>query len=145
MEKRRDKLAEIARTFDLEIMYAFGSHAENALKWLEDERPSLSILSPSDLDIGVKPASGKALSVKKKVQLSMALEDLFSVNRVDLVSLPEADPFLAANIIRGERIFSKDTYLSDEYDLYILRRAGDLIPLERERIDLIMGKKHEPE
>ena len=75
----------------------------------------------------------------------MALEDLFSVNRVDLVSLPEADPFLAANIIRGERIFSKDTYLADEYDLYILRRAGDLIPLERERIDLIMGKKHEPE
>ena len=57
------------------------------------------------------------------------------------MSLSEADPFLAANIIRGERIFSKDTYLADEYDLYILRRAGDLIPLERERINLIMGKE----
>jgi len=62
-----------------------------------------------------------------------------------LVNLPEADPFLAANIIRGERLFSKDTYLADEYDLYILRRAGDLIPLERERIALIMGEENEPE
>jgi predicted nucleotidyltransferase len=141
MEKRRDKLAEIARTFDLEIMYAFGSHAEDALKWLKDERSSLSILSPSDLDIAVKPSSKRKLSAKEKVQISMALEDLFSTNRVDLVSLPEADPFLAANIIRGERLFSKDTYLADEYDLYILRRAGDLIPLERERIGLIMGEE----
>ena len=61
MEKRRDKLAEIARTFDLEIMYAFGSHAENALNWLEDEQPSLLILSPSDLDIGVKPSSKRSV------------------------------------------------------------------------------------
>ena len=26
MKKRKDKLAEIARVFDLEIIYAFGSH-----------------------------------------------------------------------------------------------------------------------
>ena len=140
MKKRRDKLGEIARAFDLEIIYAFGSHAEDALKWLKDEKFALSVSSPSDLDIGVKPASKRKLSVREKVQLSMALEDLFSVNRVDLVILSEADPFLAANIIRGERIYSKDTYLADEYDLYILRRAGDLIPLERERIALIMGE-----
>ena len=48
METRKEKLEAIARTFDLEIMYAFGSHAENALKWLEDEQLPLSILSPSD-------------------------------------------------------------------------------------------------
>jgi hypothetical protein len=70
----------------------------------------------------------------------MALEDLFSINRVDLVVIPEVDPFLAANIIRGERIYCIDEYEADEYDLYILRRAGDLIPLERERIALIMGE-----
>ena len=141
MENRMNKLAEIAQVFDLEIIYAFGSHGEDALKWLKDEQSSLSILSPSDLDIGVKPTSKRKLSVKEKARLSIALEDLLSVNRVDLVILFEADPFLAANIIRGERIYSKDTYLADEYDLYILRRAGDLIPLERERIALIMGEE----
>jgi hypothetical protein len=142
---RVDNLAEIARAFDLEIIYAFGSHAEDALKWLKDEESSLSILSPSDLDIGIKPAVKKKLSVKEKIHLTMALEDLFFVSRVDLVSIPEADPFLAANIIRGERLFSKNTDLADEYDLYLLRRAGDLIPLERERIALIMGEENESE
>ena len=142
MKTRKDKLAAIARAFDLEIMYAFGSHAEDALKWLEDEQiSSLDFVSVRSGYWRESLRQKETLSVKEKVQLSMALEDLFSVNRVDLVSLPEADPFLAANIIRGERIFSKDTYLADEYDLYVLRRAGDLIPLERERIGLIMGKE----
>ncbi len=35
MQTRKDKLAAIARDFDLEIIYAFGSHAEDTLKWLE--------------------------------------------------------------------------------------------------------------
>jgi len=145
MKKRADKLSEIARAFNLEVIYAFGSYAEDALKWLKDEQSSLPILSPSDLDIGIKPAVKKKLSVKEKVHLTMALEDLFLVSRVDLVSISEADPFLAANIIRGERLFSKNTYHADEYDLYVLRRAGDLIPLERERIALIMGEENESE
>ena len=65
MKKRRDKLAEIERTFDLEIIYAFGSHAEDALKWLKDEQSSLPILSPSDLDIGIKPAMKKIIRKRK--------------------------------------------------------------------------------
>ena len=145
MKKRKDKLAEIARAFDLEITYAFGSHAGDAVEWLKNEQSSFPILSSSDLDIGIKPAMKKKLSVKEKSHLAMALEDLFSVSRVDLVNIPEIDPFLAANIIRGERLFARNTYLADEYDLYILRRAGDLIPLERERIALIMGEENESE
>jgi len=141
LQTRQNKLAKIAKAFDLDIVYAFGSHADDVLKWLKDDSYEFSVLSPSDLDIGMKPGPKRKLSVKEKARLAIALEDLFLVNRVDLVSLPEADPFLAANIIRGERIFSKDSYLADEYDLYILRRAGDLIPLERERIALIMGEE----
>jgi hypothetical protein len=70
-----------------------------------------------------------------------ALEDLFGVARVDLVILREADPFLAANIVRGERLYALDPYAADEYDLYVLRRAGDLAPLERERMALILGEE----
>ena len=76
--------------------------------------------------------------MRQKVELAVALEDLFGVNRVDLIVLPEADPFLAANVIRGERLFADDAYLADEYDLYVLRRAGDLAFLERERQELIL-------
>ncbi len=78
--------------------------------------------------------------MRKKASLAVALEDLFGVSRVDLVVLPEADPFLAANIIRGDRLYAQNEHAADEYDLYVLRRAGDLAPLERERLDLLEGK-----
>ena len=47
---------------------------------------------------------------------------------------------MAANIVRGERLYARDEHETDEYDLYVLRRAGDLIPLERERLALILGE-----
>ena len=68
----------------------------------------------------------------------MELEDLLDVDRVDLVIISEVDPFVAANIVRGERIYCEDEYMADEYDLYILRRAGDFIHLERERMALVL-------
>lgn len=68
------------------------------------------------------------------------MEDIFNVTRGDLILLPEVDPFLAVQAIRGDRICCRDTHRADEYELYILRRAGDLIPLEKERIELIMGR-----
>jgi len=43
-------------------------------------------------------------------------------------------------VIRGERLFAHDESVADEYDLYVLRRAGDLIPLERERMTLVLGE-----
>ena len=140
MKERKERLNQIAEKFKLDIIYAFGSRAKEVAEWVEKEGFEFSISPSSDVDVGVRPSPEKKLSVKEKVHLSMALEDLFSINRVDLVVIPEGDPFLAANIIRGERIYCIDEYEADEYDLYILRRAGDLAPLEQERIALIMGE-----
>jgi len=67
-----------------------------------------------------------------------ALEDFFNCSRIDLVVLEDADRFVAAEVIKGERLYAQDDYEADEYDLFVLRRAGDLIPLERERLDLIL-------
>ena len=138
---RFEKVCQVAESFELAIIYSFGSHAKAIIEWLEYKRLDLKIPAFSDVDIGVKPRAGKVLSVKEKAKLSMVFENMFSVNRVDLVVIPEADPFLGANIIRGERIYCLDAYESDEYELYILRRAGDLAPLERERISLVMEQK----
>jgi predicted nucleotidyltransferase len=135
---RNTKLSTIAGGFNLHIIYAFGSRAKEVHEWIKGSMQDLDIPFSSDVDIGVKPAPSKTLSVKEKVAVSMELEELFSVRNVDLLVIPEVDPFLAANIIRGERLYCKDVHEADEYDLYILRRAGDLIPLERERISLIM-------
>jgi predicted nucleotidyltransferase len=136
----RQALAHICQAFRVAIMYVFGSRAGEALAWLEEEQQTFK-LGATDVDVGVKPIPGVAPSVEEKVRLAIALEDLFDVGRVDLVCLPEADPFLAANIIRGARLYARDEYEADEYDLYVLRRAGDLIPLERERMALVLGEE----
>ena len=143
MSDRPSKLKEWAHRYQLELLYVFGSRAKEVLLWSKGEIESLAS-GPADIDIGVKPKAGCNLTVDDKVHLALALEKLFGVNRVDLVSFTEADPFLAANIIRGERLVAVDEYLADEYVLYILRRAGDLIPFERERMALILGEETTP-
>ena len=133
------ELIRICRDYGILGLYLFGSRGKEIAARVRGEHVSGNE-SDSDLDVGVHPDPETHLSAIDKVQLAQALEDLFEVPRVDLVVLPEADPFLAANVIRGERVYAKDDYQADEYDLYILRRAGDLAPLERERIELILGE-----
>ena len=141
MTRPKEQLAALCHHYQIHILYAFGSRARQMLKLIHGELERLPA-GDSDGDIGVKPAV--PLTVKQKVMLTQALEDLFGLTRIDLVVLPEADPFLAANIIRGERLFADDEYLAAEYDLYILRRAGDLAPLERERQALILQEGGSP-
>jgi hypothetical protein len=52
------------------------------------------------------------------VRLANELEDLFEVSRVDLVMLPEADSFMALDIIRGEVLYCTDADEQAEYELY---------------------------
>jgi predicted nucleotidyltransferase len=139
MTERIEALAQLCRQFKIEILYAFGSRAQEIKEWLT-ETYSRPPTGPSDVDMGVKVVPETTLSVHEKVRLALALEDLLEVTRVDLVCLSDADPFVAANIVRGARLYARDSYQADEYELYILRRAGDLAPLERERIALILGE-----
>jgi hypothetical protein len=124
----------------LAAVYAFGSRAEEIAGQVRGEDVAATS-SDADVDLGVLLTRGCELGVKARVDLMQALEDLFGVTRADLVILREADPFLAANVVRGERLYAQDAYEADEYDLYVLRRAGDLAPLERERMALILGEE----
>jgi uncharacterized protein len=138
VNERRAALEQLCRAMGVSILYVFGSRAHEIANWLDQSQQQLSP-SASDVDIGARAAPGVFWQVMDKVRLAIALEDLFDCPRVDLVVLNEADPFVAAEIIRGERLFARDAHEADEYDLYVLRRAGDLVPLERERMDLILG------
>jgi hypothetical protein len=138
MTGRNEHLNDICRKFNIDILYAFGSLEKSVRDWIAED---LADLDPgySDIDIGVLSAIGAGRSVTEKIFLTQALEDFFNVARVELIDLNEADPFLAAEVIRGERLFARNHHAADEYDLFVLRRAGDLAPLERERMDLVLG------
>lgn len=140
MESRKESIENLCKDFGIDILYVFGSRSKEVADFLLKDESTLST-GLSDVDTGVRLIQGRELTVQEKVLLAIRLEDLLGVNRVDLVIIPEADPFLAADIIRGERLFFRDEYETDEYELYILRRAGDLIPLERERERLIFKEE----
>lgn len=135
MNARLNKVEQLCRKYRLKALYVFGSRAAQMLRALADDAYQFPP-SPSDLDVGVLTRS--PFSIEDKVNLILALETIFAAPHVDLFLLQEADAFLAANMIRGERIFAEDSYLADEYELYVLRRAGDLAELERERMAMIL-------
>ena len=140
MLTRRARLAALCSEHGIGILYSFGSRAREALDLLDDDSADMSG-GLSDLDIGVLPSPSRRLPVREKVELAIAIEDIFDVGRVDLVVLPEVDPFLSAAIVRGEELFVADQYQADEFMLYVLRRAGDLAPFERERLALALGQE----
>jgi len=132
------RLESFCRQQHVEIIYVFGSRA-GEIRRAMDGCGGMEAGQSSDVDIGVKLSRDRAISVREKAELAVALEDLMGVDRVDLVLLSQADPFLSVNIIRGERLFCADEYEADEYELYVLRRAGDLARFERLRIEQIMN------
>lgn len=133
----RESLAAVCRQFEVDALYVFGSRANEVYAAVRDSGPLRP--SSSDVDVGVLAMSARLSDPRERVRLAVALEDLLGATRVDLVMLPEADPFVAAAVVRGERLYARDRHAADEYDLYVLRRAGDLAPLERERMALILG------
>lgn len=137
-DPRMAALAEIAEDFELADVYVFGSRAADFVEGASPESDRAPAIEP-DLDIGVRSIRGRPLSARRRAELVVALEDLFDVPRVDLVIVPEAPPFLALAVISGELIYCRDSTDQAEYELYVLRRAGDLAPFEQERRAHILG------
>ena len=131
-----EKITKIASKYRLQIIYAFGSRAKEVLDRLEGRISQLSS-TPSDLDIGIKPE--KPLTVEEKVEIAIFFEDLFDLQRVDVVVLPEAPILLALQIVTGEILYRQDQTYEAEYQLYIMRRAAELLPFERLKQKMIMG------
>jgi len=136
-QERAKKLLELAQAYRLAEIYVFGSRAAEIAALIKNGR-AIKRASSSDVDIGVRPKEGPGLSTQDLVRLTTRLEELLGANRVDLVLLPDAEPFLALDIIRGELLYADDPLDQAYYELFVLRRAGDLLPFKRERIDLIL-------
>ena len=136
MSKIKNELKQLAEKYDIQIIYAFGSRAREALNLVEGKIEKLS-KGISDIDIGIKPK--RRLNIEEKVEIALALEDIFDVSRVDLVIIPEAPIFLALEIVKGELLYAKDLTYEAEYQLYIMRQAAELIHYERIKQKMILG------
>jgi len=86
--------------------------------------------SSSDVDVGVLFST--RVPLRELIQIETQLVESIDMT-VDLVDVRRVGAFVALEIIRGGRFFCRDEVSTDEFDLYVLRRAGDLEPFERAR------------
>ena len=118
------KIQQICDRFSLDLLYAFGSRGRELKRIVDGQTEEPDPTNRADFDLAVKMSPGKRLNARDKSRLAIEFEELFKIRQVDLVAIEEVDPFVATNIIRGERLFCRDEYHADNYELYLLRRAG---------------------
>ena len=135
----KDTIVVICKRYGIADLYVFGSRSQeiSARVW---GKPGAAATHPdSDVDIGVMPVNVSKFGPLQRTSMTIDLEDLFhDAPRIDLVVLAEADPFLSLEIIRGELLYTSDPERQARHELYILRRAGDLMPFKKERMRMIM-------
>ena len=136
-------LEALAAEYGLLAIYVFGSRSHEIAARAAG-RPAIAEHPESDVDVGVEPRRGRTLSAQDRVRLMHRLETLLGAQRVDLVILPEANAFLAADVVRGELLLTTDLDAEAEVQLYCLRRAADLAPLLREQWRETAGGRERP-
>ncbi len=132
------RLGSLARQYGIADVYVFGSRAEEIAARVHGSVESPSARPEADADVAVRPRYDILFDAEARVDVTLLLEELFQTPRVDLVVLPEAGAFLALAAISGELLYCDDPTDQAEYELFVLRRAGDLLPFERERRRLIL-------
>jgi hypothetical protein len=133
-----DKVADICKRNAILDLYAFGSRGAEISEKVRGSTAVIPTQHTSDVDIGAVPAKLSTFGPSQRIALVVELEDLFDAYRVDLVVLSEADPFLALEVVRGELLYTDNPDRQSRHELYILRRAGDLMPLKKERMRMIL-------
>jgi len=123
---RRLSQSEIAR----ELQSVAAGDSRILALYLFGSRGRREETDQSDVDVGILFRQPQTL--KDVLILEDDLERRLGLP-VDLVDAGRASAFLALDIIRGERLYCTDEDRCDEFELYVMRRAGDLAPFERER------------
>lgn len=120
-------LNRVLGDLDVLALYLFGSRADDGLSALDG-----GAVDPagSDLDVGVI-FTDSALAPHRLARLQVSLEDVFAPLRVDLVPLQRVDSLFQFRAIDGHRIYASDPTQADRRELVIMRRAAELLPIER--------------
>jgi predicted nucleotidyltransferase len=128
-EDRRRTLDAICDEHGLLAVYLFGSRADEGLAVLRGERADAS---GSDLDVGVVYRDREEPDFRRLGALQVDMEDLFEPLRVDLVPLQKVDALFQFRAMdQGHRVAAPDSTKADFYELYVMRQASELLPIQR--------------
>jgi len=125
---RPEQLAEACRRYGLLAVYLFGSRKDDWKRLLQGDPVEAA---GSDLDVGVvfdpPPPNYRRLGA-----VQIAIEDAFEPLRVDIVPLNKVDPLFQFAAIDGHRVAVLDAHRADLFELYVMRRAAEMLPLQRQ-------------
>lgn len=125
---RQELLDHLCREHGLLAVYLFGSRADDGLRLLRGEEVSRE---GSDLDVGIvfhaSLQDASALSI-----LQVGFEDVFEPLRIDVVPLQRVDALFQFSAIDGHRIAVTDPDAADRYELVVMNRAAELLPVQRQ-------------
>lgn len=123
----RESVDNLCRLHGVLALYLFGSRAKDGLRRLAGERVTGE---GSDLDVGAVFTT-RGVDRRRLNLLQVDLEQIFAPLRVDLVPLHTVDALMQFAAIDGERVAVTDTTAADLFELDVMRRAAELLPLER--------------
>ena len=124
---RLSTLEQQCRAHGVLAVYLFGSRVSDGVRALAGEAVDPA---GSDLDAGVVFLARDA-DVAALPSLQVAIEDACAPLRIDLVPLQRVDALFQFAAIDGERVFAADVDQADLYELVVMRKAAELLPLQR--------------
>jgi predicted nucleotidyltransferase len=132
----RQRLLDEARDrFGLLAVYLFGSGADDGQRQLAGQP-----VEPegSDLDVGIVFRE-ETVDFSSLSRIQLCFQDIFDPLAVDLVPLQKVDPLFQFRAIDGHRVTVSDSHRADIFELDVMRRAAELLPVQRQLEREIFG------
>lgn len=121
---QKNNIRTVAEKYGLDLVVLFGSYAE--------DRNTKN----SDIDIGY--AKNKKLSFNDEIKLADDFQNIFKIERADIVYIPSASPLFMYMILqKGQILFERDLIFFPNIYTYALKRFKDNKPLYKIRFDYL--------
>ena len=122
------RLEKICKKHNIALCYLFGS-LQQVGKALLEGKPVEYENSESDIDFAVLFLAPPDNSLESYAILSMALQDLVSPFKADLLFLHEVDHLIQLEAIKGINIFSQNETYREAYEEKVMMFASDEIEI----------------
>jgi predicted nucleotidyltransferase len=114
--------------FGLLAVYLFGSRADDGRRLLAGQPVEPA---GSDLDIGIVYREGN-IDFASLGRIHLCFQEIFEPLAVDLVPLQQVDPLFQFRAIDGHRVTVSDSHRADLFELEVMSRAAELLPVQRQ-------------
>jgi len=122
--EQKNSVQKLAEKYGLDLVMLFGSYAEGRNT------------KNSDIDIGYTKA--EKLSFGDEIRLAEDFQNIFKIERADIVYISGASPLFMYMILQnGQILFERDSTVFPNIYTYALKRFEDNKPLYKMRFDYL--------